>query len=285
MAESESSIMTNHGNPCEHDLSTSAGHAGPEQTRPPRLVCRVLPRGRASGSWNMALDEAILDLAAATNADAFLRFYEWTEPTLSLGYFQNHGDIDRQLAGRQAAVVRRPTGGGAIWHDRELTYCLVLPRRHPRTRPNPALYRIVHLAIAEALRSFGVTTAFPAPDQDHAETERPFLCFTDLCEFDLAIEGSKVVGSAQRRREGAILQHGSILLEASPGLPALEGLGDRAPNARFTLDDLERSLRVTIAQALDLELYPAHASEALLNRARELEHSRYSTLEWTRRRT
>jgi hypothetical protein len=88
-----------------------------------------------NGAWNMAVDEALL-LDAIEDGSATLRFYQWSEPTLSLGYFQRYADRNQHHASRNCAIVRRQSGGGAILHDRELTYSLVLPPGHPLGR-NP----------------------------------------------------------------------------------------------------------------------------------------------------
>ena len=95
------------------------------------------------GSWNMAVDEALLE-AAVAGGDATLRLYQWSEPTLSLGYFQRYDDRNRHDASRDCAVVRRQSGGGAILHDRELTYSLTLPPGHPLSRDATALYNAMH---------------------------------------------------------------------------------------------------------------------------------------------
>src|SRR4051812_5496180 len=104
----------------------------------------------------MALDEALLDAVAEDPSAAWLRTYGWTAPTLSLGYFQRWADAQADPRWRDAPIVRRPTGGGAIWHDRELTYALVVPGQHPLARPSTALYRAVHEAIAGLLRARGL---------------------------------------------------------------------------------------------------------------------------------
>src|SRR3954451_15440525 len=130
----------------------------------------------------MAIDEALL-IDAADNNTATLRFYSWSEPTLSLGYFQRYADRNQHAASRTCAVVRRQTGGGAILHDREQTYSIALPASHPLTKQNEKLYRIVHQVFVEilsppvhALNSFpplqirGNEGKVPAQDQ-------PFLCF------------------------------------------------------------------------------------------------------------
>src|SRR5687767_13677741 len=88
---------------------------------------RLLIDPPASGAWNMAVDEALLASAAA--GVATLRFYTWSQPTLSLGYFQHAHQRDAHAASRSCPLVRRASGGGAILHDRELTYSLAVPLR------------------------------------------------------------------------------------------------------------------------------------------------------------
>src|SRR6188474_2624923 len=92
---------------------------------------RLIVDPPASGAWNMAVDEALLETAAISGL-ATLRFYTWQEPTLSLGYFQSAVDRDHHPDGRDCPLVRRASGGGAIIHDRELTYSIALPRRLAR---------------------------------------------------------------------------------------------------------------------------------------------------------
>src|SRR6476660_1233785 len=100
----------------------------------------------------MAVDEVLL-IDTAEHNTATLRFYSWSEPTLSLGYFQRYADRQYHAASSACAVVRRQTGGGAILHDRELTYSLALPASHPLAKQNEKLYQIVHEAFVEILSS------------------------------------------------------------------------------------------------------------------------------------
>ena len=116
------------------------------------IPCHVLPHEAADGPTNMARDEALLDAVAADPAAALLRTYEWSEPTLSLGYFQHSADLEADPRWRGAPVVRRATGGGALWHDREVTYAVIVPAHHPLARPSSALYAATHDAIAARLR-------------------------------------------------------------------------------------------------------------------------------------
>src|SRR5271169_4762547 len=103
------------------------------------IVCRLLVDPPASGAWNMAVDEALVDDAAARHA-CWLRFYGWSEPTLSLGYFQGYEERLAHRPSRQCPVVRRPSGGGAILHDVEITYSLAIPHAHPLAEDSTWLY-------------------------------------------------------------------------------------------------------------------------------------------------
>src|SRR5688500_10259595 len=118
-------------------------------------VVRLLPTAARSGPANMAADEALLRSALHLGV-ASLRFYTWTEPTLSLGYFQPHAERLGNAALSEAAWVRRPTGGAAILHHLELTYGLALPAGPPWDAPEGWLCRF-HRAIAGALKQFGVS--------------------------------------------------------------------------------------------------------------------------------
>ncbi|WP_165226399.1 lipoate--protein ligase family protein [Aquisphaera insulae] len=254
--------------------------------------CYLLPFATADGPANMALDEALLERVCETPQVGYLRLYGWSPATLSLGYFQDLEDVAADPRWRGAPVVRRATGGGAIWHDRELTYALALPAGHPGALPGPWLYRGVHGAIVAELRARGLD----ARSRDEAEPDpapappvvgrphRPFLCFTDRDPSDIVAALSKVVGSAQRRRSGAVLQHGSILLSRSERTPELPGICDLI-DADATPEAWVEPITRSIAAVLDLAMIPADAplSESLHDRARELEQAIYRDASWTGR--
>jgi lipoyl(octanoyl) transferase len=177
----------------------------------------------ASGVWNMAVDELLLE-SALRHGTCTLRWYRWREPTLSLGYFQSPDDplIDDRFSA--LPVVRRLTGGGAILHDRELTYSCAIGPGHPLTADPASLYTAMHAAIVAELDRVGVAVA-PRGVADKS-LDANFLCFSRGDANDLVIAGHKVLGSAQRRRRGAVLQHGSLLLERSPVAPEYPGIAE-----------------------------------------------------------
>lgn len=188
---------------------------------------RLVVTWGADPSFNMGLDEALLETAEAPPT---LRLYSWSPDTLSLGYFQSLADVPGHE--RAKALVRRITGGGAIHHVRELTFSIAVPLDHPIYRgPIADSYARVHDAIADALRGVGVE-AVPrgtsALVSDRADTG---MCFHASTPLDLAWDGKKGVGSAQRRKHGRVLHHGSIKLGDSPlevGVATIPG-GGRDP--------------------------------------------------------
>ena len=147
----------------------------------------------------MALDEVLLESAAQRRV-ATLRFYGWSEPTLSLGYFQSFCDAHAHAPSRGCPVVRRQTGGGAILHDRELTYCLALPVAHPLAAGATPLYLAVHEALTSALARLGIQATLRAASEDPSNRGESFLCFQRRTRGDVLLGTPKVCGSAQRRR-------------------------------------------------------------------------------------
>jgi lipoate-protein ligase A len=259
--------------------------------------CRLIIDPPQSGAWNMAVDEVLLG-EAATAGIATLRFYEWIEPTLSLGYFQNYATRGQHSASASAVIVRRQSGGGAILHDHELTYSLALPRDHPLAMDAQSLYKIVHREIAAVLRKTLQATQsadsirFAEPTVVGQKVLEPFLCFQRRSAGDLVFlteQGNnsrgdhKIVGSAQRRSRGAILQHGSILVARSECAPELAGLNDLCDTeVRTTYLANELSARLPTAVGLEFEKRTlSNQGQAL---ATKLQDEKYGNRLWTQRR-
>jgi lipoate-protein ligase A len=230
----------------------------------------------------MALDEALLDAGAARGDAAFLRTYEWTTPTLSLGYFQRIEAVRAEPRWQGVPTVRRQTGGGAIWHHHEITYTLVIPASHPLARPSTVLYQAVHTVIADALAGLGIRAGRRGdePDRRDRDRKRSLLCFTDAHEDDIVTGGVKIVGSAQRRRRGAVLQHGSILWARSCRVPELPGVCDVADVIVQPRAWAEKLLE-GIPDALGLGPVRSAIPADIRSRARELEVVRYCQPAWT----
>jgi lipoate-protein ligase A len=187
--------------------------------------CRLLRHEPAAGAWNMAVDEVLLD-RTQKRAEPCLRIYGWNEPTLSLGYFQTYSDRHQHAASQTCAVVRRLTGGGAILHDKEITYSIVLPGGHPLAARRDELYHAMHGCLIEALASFGAAARLCEVGTTVKSAPEPFLCFQRRSPGDVLLGEHKILGSAQRRRNGAVLQHGSLLWRTSQAAPELPGVAD-----------------------------------------------------------
>lgn len=170
----------------------------------------------------MAVDETLLDSALA--GVCTVRWYRWDQATLSLGYFQTPAQARADSALRDLPIVRRLSGGGAIIHDRELTYSCAVPAQHPLAKEPRRLYAAVHEQIIAGLANFGFYARLRGETMPAHGKE--YLCFSRMDDFDVVMAGHKVLGSAQRRRKGAILQHGSLVLERSAWAPQFPGVFD-----------------------------------------------------------
>ncbi len=244
-------------------------------------VLHILHDPPLDGSTNMARDEHLLysdDLRPAA-----LRLYAWTPPTISLGYFQSCAELARLPEDvRGLATVRRITGGGAILHDREITYCLVLDASVPVAATSPiALYRLVHECWRTTLGRDGPQVEL-APDDFPTPTPRggPFFCFEKPGRADLIVRNEKLLGSAQRRIPGRVLQHGSLLLgrrfSSHPGADL--GQPPAAVVAAWTSGFIEQ-----IASALALQCQPTDWTAQQLADVQQ-RRERYADAGWTQRR-
>lgn len=176
--------------------------------------------GRQDAFYNMALDELLMDKVGNREIKAALRFYEWQTPTLSLGYFQKvHKEIDlAKVADYGYQMVRRQTGGRGVLHDKELTYSVILPESYEDMPESVTQsYRILSTGLLHGFRNLGLNADFSIPKSRKEEKEltniRSSVCFDTPSWYELVVEGRKVAGSAQTRKSGVILQHGSILLD------------------------------------------------------------------------
>ncbi|MFQ5689036.1 MAG: biotin/lipoate A/B protein ligase family protein [Gemmatimonadota bacterium] len=278
----------------------------PDSGRPAARGIRLLIDGAAPGAWNMAVDEALMQ--AGRDGVVTVRFYRWDPPCLSLGRNQAARAAFDPVRARQHAVdiVRRPTGGRAIYHDRELTYAVTAPAELWGELRNA--YARINAALARGLTGLGVEVS-RAPRLPAGRSPRPdsSACFRDPLPGELLACGRKLVGSAQWRDRGALLQHGSLLLvdqqrltaefrhpRASSDAARSPASGIRhPPSASIGLSELLSPLPglETLIEALShgfrrelgLPVEPARADSGELAEARRLE-SRYRSFEWTWRR-
>lgn len=240
-----------------------------------RHVIRLLPTLTADGPEQMARDEALLEVGGPTT----LRLYRWDPPTVSLGCFQDHAASLAALP-PGIAVVRRITGGGAIWHQHEVTYCLAgtpgcdgLP---DRARD---LYPLIHGAVLAALARRGAgLTLQPLSVGDRRYQAEP-RCFASPAADDLVhADGGKALGSAARARGGRVVLHGSLKLASNPW--------DRGVVTGCGLDweTAAAALREGVCGALQQPLVPGAWTQVELEAAGRIRRERYGDPAWVERR-
>jgi lipoate-protein ligase A len=164
----------------------------------------LLNSGKCGAAFNMALDEALLENAAQTGKP-LLRFYGWTEPAATFGYFQKISEVERATFLRP--LIRRPTGGGIVPHDSDWTYSSVVPPNHEwHLLKAIESYRRIHEWIQGAFTKLKIATEL-APC---CKKSAPGQCFAGHEKFDLLWHGKKIAGAAQRRNKSGLLIQGSI---------------------------------------------------------------------------
>lgn len=252
----------------------------------------------------MAVDEAIFEAVAARSVPPTLRIYGWAPPGVSLGYFQAvvPGVNLEAVRRRGYGLVRRPTGGRAIIHHHEVTYSVCI-RLEDLAAGSSVLesYRAISRGIEAGLTLLGVPAAIPGrlPGAREKGRELPTVCFAKAGGGDMLVDGRKIVGSAQMRREGAVLQHGSIPIRIDLA-EHMEILGDAGQNAQaqqqalrqaacgvadaigrdISFEELGDSIVTGFAGALGCRLLAADLSEREQARASELLAAKYANDEW-----
>ncbi len=243
---------------------------------------RLISTYGADPAFNMGLDEALLEDPAAPPT---LRFYTWKPDTLSVGYFQRHADVPA-IGGsegrRPGAVVRRITGGGAIHHQHELTFSIICSLEHPLYAGTiPESYERVHELIARALADFGVSAALRGPQALESDISGTGMCFHHSSAQDLVWSGRKGVGSAQRRKHGRVLHHGSIKIGSTPLEGAIATVREQAREC--TPESFAMQLRRRIEEGLGWKLVASVPDIVERDRARIL-GARFVDPEFVRRR-
>ncbi len=182
---------------------------------------RFLHNGPADGPWNMAVDEAIARAVGDGLAPATLRFYEWSPPTVSLGYLQRApGGVDLQACRRHGiGLVRRITGGRAVLHADELTYSVAVPLQGPwRSLSVLEVFARISNGLIAGLKHLGVEASLGGPRAQAGDGPESGACFLLHRMPAILVGGRKLLGSAMRRWGRYLLQHGSLLLDFDPRL-------------------------------------------------------------------
>jgi lipoate-protein ligase A len=251
---------------------------------------RLVETGPRPGAWNMACDAALLAAAELPGFRPTLRLFAWDPPAVSLGHHQAGLTADEVALLRSRGVdwVRRPTGGRAVFHggpDRELTYSVVAPLGEPAlSRGAAESCRAIHGAVAAGVSALGIEVTLAArpsaqaprrdPRQGLARAVRPTsrrACFDAIVPSEIEAGGCKLVGSAQRRSRGALLQHGSIPLDGDQSLLAEIWPGSlargrsttvsAAAGRRVGFDELAASLCSAFERWLGAEIEPGALTE------------------------
>ncbi len=190
---------------------------------------RLIKDGYHNGFMNMAIDEAIMVTHRGGLVPPTIRFYQWSPPAVSLGYFQDlQKEIDVEACKERGIdIVRRPTGGKAVLHDQELTYSFVIRENHPLVN-NTILetYKKISRGIIKGLSYLGIEVEL-IPLREKLDNNSlvkinqikshhldfKSICFSIPSQYEVQVEGKKIVGSAQVRKGGVVLQHGSLLIK------------------------------------------------------------------------
>lgn len=214
---------------------------------------RILTQGKLSPAENMAIDDAIFELIQEGKSTPLIRFYDWDPPTLSLGYHQNaEKEVDfAKLAENGYGFVRRPTGGRLVLHKNEVTYAVIAPNDEHLAGNVLKSYGDISLALAEGLRLLDIEVEFEQKELSAFSQREPVNpCFNSSSKYELSVQGKKIVGSAQVRKNGVLLQHGSIILNENQREIAylMPGISDKM---RERLANMMDNKTISINQVLD----------------------------------
>jgi lipoate-protein ligase A len=259
---------------------------------------RILYDPPRDGAYNMAVDEALLEETASGRSLPTLRFFAWEPPTLSLGFAQPVADADRDALRRLGwGLVRRPTGGRAILHTDELTYSITAPESHPLMQGGVLeSYQRLSRGLLAGLRLLGVDVQADAVNRGRAA--RNPVCFEIPSQYEISAGGKKLIGSAQARRLGGVLQHGAFplcgdLARILQALARADTTPERIHRRAATLGEL-LGREISWQEAADavargfmeefrIEFRREGLTEKEKTRADELARGKYGTEEWTSR--
>ena len=274
-------------------------------------VWRFIDSGKCSPSFNMALDEALLDWHSEGKIPPVIRFYGWEPATLSIGYFQKvEKEIDLEaVKAHGLGFVRRPTGGRGVLHEHELTYSVIVSEDHPEMpKTVTEAYRVISEGILKGFHHLGLEAYFAVPKTDEERSAlkdpRSAVCFDAPSWYELVVEGRKVAGSAQTRQKGVILQHGSILLDLDedklfslfkyPNERVKERMKSSFKNKavaineisprRISLEEAKEAFYKGFAEGLNIESESYQLTEEELAYVNKIAKERYENDEWNFKR-
>jgi lipoate-protein ligase A len=263
---------------------------------------------------NMAIDEAIMIAHREGLVPPTIRFYQWSPPAVSLGYFQ---DLKKEInidacQGMGIDIVRRPTGGKAVLHDKELTYSFVIRENHPLVNDSILeTYKKISGGIIRGLSYLGIKVVLVplreklnnalSSNENKSEihhSDIKSICFSVPSQYEVQVEGKKIVGSAQVRKKEIVLQHGSLLIELEKdklfsvfNFPSAQ-IRERN-KIRFNATSLEEILKKKISfselseilprgfeEEFGIKLTEGKLTEKEEKISKDLLENKYSTYEW-----
>ncbi|MBP5640937.1 MAG: hypothetical protein J6X55_15755 [Victivallales bacterium] len=217
-----------------------------------------------SPSFNMAADEALL-LSANLRGRPLLRFYGWDCKAVSIGYVQS-----ASAAPEGYAYVRRPTGGGVVYHDFDFTYTVVFPANHwLNTLDRMNSYDWINRSIQAGLQSLDIQAALSDDHIPHSVDRLTMVCFTNPTKYDIILAGQKVGGSAQRRVREGLLHQGSL------------HFGKPLPASR---DTFSQALAQGFRDIMNVHLQLFMPPDWLIGQILELKYVKYATSDWNDKR-
>ncbi|MDT9024834.1 lipoate--protein ligase family protein [Rossellomorea yichunensis] len=272
---------------------------------------RFIDSGNCSPSFNMALDEALLDWHSEGKIPPTIRFYGWDPATLSIGYFQKvEKEINLDAVKEHGlGFVRRPTGGRGVLHEHELTYSVIVSEEHPEMpKTVTEAYRVISEGILKGFQGLGLEAYFAVPktaeEREGLKNPRSAVCFDAPSWYELVVEGRKVAGSAQTRQKGVILQHGSILLDLDEDklFSLFKYPSDRVKermqrafkskavamneisSETITMDMAKEAFKKGFEEGLNIHLEPYELSEEETQYVVDLAGTRYESDDWNFKR-
>ncbi|MBE1440997.1 biotin/lipoate A/B protein ligase family protein [Paenibacillus sp. OAS669] len=275
---------------------------------------RFVSSGLQHPAYNMAVDEAILIAHSEGKSGPTVRFYGWNPPTLSIGYFQKSEEVHfEQLQKEGLGFVRRPTGGRAVLHDKELTYSIIVSESYPGIPSGVTeAYRVLSEGLLFGFQKLGLDAQMVHLATEEEKSKYASMgsaaCFDSPSWYELVVEGRKIAGSAQTRQKQVVLQHGSILLDMDTDqlfrvlqfkneriqarlkqqftqkAVAINDICLELGRAPVQLQDLERAFREGMAEGLNVELEESGLTEYELSLVEQLMADKYANDEWNLRR-
>ncbi len=267
---------------------------------------RVIRNTSYNGHMNMAIDEAIMTAYREGKVEPTLRFYTWNPATMTIGYFQKlEEEIDIQKCkDLNIDYVRRTTGGRAVLHDDELTYSIIVGENHPLMQGGiTTSYKFISEGLAKGLNLSGVYTDPLARGERIGRDNLSSACFNAHSAYEITINHKKVVGSAQTRKDGILLQHGSIILNfdveklfsviriENPKLKdklikftANKASGiENETKSRVDIAVLEENIIKALQEHFNISFYEEDLTEYEKNLSKEL-YRKYTSDDWNKKR-